>query len=72
MKKEYIFLILIFIILYLLYLILNYKYTEYKVNNHSEILYLENENKKINIPKKKETLEYTATNAYKNKMLKEE
>jgi cell division protein FtsL len=72
MRKTYIFLILIAVILYLSYLIVNYKYKEYKINNHIE--YIKNENDKISdeIIKSKDSLEYLNTNAYKNKILKEE
>jgi cell division protein FtsL len=72
MRKTYIFLIMIVIILYLSYLIVSYKYKEYKINNHIE--YIEEENKKIGkeINNNKDSLEYLNTNAYKNKVLKEE
>lgn len=72
MKRTYIFLIMIVIILYLSYLIVNYKYREFKTNNHIE--YIEKENEKISkeIKESKDSLEYLNTNAYKNKILKEE
>lgn len=72
MRKTYIFLIMIVIILYLSYLIVSYKYKEYKINNHIE--YIQDENKKIwkEINTSKDSLEYLNTNAYKNKVLKEE
>jgi cell division protein FtsL len=72
MRKTYIFLIMIVIILYLSYLIVSYKYKEYKINNHIE--YIEEENKKTSteINNNKDSLEYLNTNAYKNKVLKEE
>lgn len=71
-KEQYIFLILIAIILYLLYLIVDYKYKEYKINNHIEVI--DNNNSKMteNISYYKEQLEYINTKAYKNKVLKEE
>lgn len=71
-KEQYIFLILIAIILYLLYLIIDYKYKEYKINNHIEVI--ENNNTKMteNITYYKDQLEYINTKAYKNKVLKEE
>ncbi|MDD5769829.1 MAG: hypothetical protein PHE25_02585 [Candidatus Gracilibacteria bacterium] len=72
MKKEYLFLIFIVIILYLLYLILDYKYKEYKINNHIELIEQNNEKMRIEIQNNKETLEYINTKAYKNKVLKEE
>lgn len=60
------------IILYLSYLIVDYKYKEYKINNHIE--YIEDENSKVSkeIETNKNSLEYLASNAYKNKILKEE
>lgn len=72
MKKEYLFLIFIVIILYLLYLILDYKYKEYKINNHIELIEINNEKMKKEIINNKEILEYINTKAYKNKVLKEE
>lgn len=71
-KEQYIFLILIAIILYLLYLIVDYKYKEYKINNHIEIIQKNNEKMIKQIEKNKETLEYINTKAYKNKILKEQ
>lgn len=72
MKRPYIFLIMIFFVLYLSYLIVGYKYKEYKINNHIE--YVKNENERISdkINENKESLEYLNTDAYKNKVLKEE
>lgn len=72
MKRPYIFVIMIVIILYLSYLIVSYKYREFKINNHIE--YIEKENEKISkeIKVNKDSLEYLNTNAYKNKVLKEE
>jgi cell division protein FtsL len=63
---------MIVIILYLSYLIVSYKYREFKINNHIE--YIEKENEKISkeIKINKDSLEYLNTNAYKNKVLKEE
>ncbi len=72
MKKEYLFLIFIVIILYLLYLTLDYKYKEYKINNHIELINMNNEVMSKTINDNKEILEYINTNAYKNKVLKEE
>lgn len=72
MKKEYLFLIFIIIILYLLYLTLDYKYKEYKINNHIEFIDQNNQKMKAEINNNKEILEYINTNAYKNKVLKEE
>lgn len=72
MKRPYIFVVMIVIILYLSYLIVSYKYREFKINNHIE--YIEKENEKISkeIKINKDSLEYLNTNAYKNKVLKEE
>lgn len=72
MKKQYIFLAFIFIIIYLLFLIVSYKYKEYNTNYY--IKSRENENNLIieTINKNKKLLEYYSTNAYKNKILKEE
>lgn len=72
MKKEYLFLVFIIIILYLLYLTLDYKYKEYKINNHIEFIDENNKKMKDEINNNKEILEYINTNAYKNKVLKEE
>lgn len=71
-KEQYIFLIIIAIILYLLYLIVEYKYKEYKINNHIEIIQNNNDKMTNNIKEYKEQLEYINTKAYKNKVLKEE
>lgn len=71
-KEQYIFLILITIILYLLYLIIEYKYKEYKINNHIEVIQSNNDKMINNIKEYKEELEYINTKAYKNKILKEE
>lgn len=72
MKKQYIFLIFIVIILYLLYLIIAYKYKEYKINTHMEIIQVENNEISNEINEKNQLLEYYNTKAYKNKILKEE
>lgn len=72
MKKEYLFLILIWIILYLMYLIFDYKYKEYKINMHSELLSLWNEKERNIISNNKEIISYITTNAYKDKVSKEE
>lgn len=71
-KQQYVFLILIALILYFLYLIIQYKYKEYKINAHIEVI--ENTNLKIgeSIKDKKLKLDYINTKAYKNKVLKEE
>lgn len=72
MKKEYIFLAQIIIIFYLLFLIIDYKYKEYLTNNHIEKTINANNLKKKEIENNKEKLEYINTNAFKNKILKEE
>lgn len=71
-KEQYIFLILIVVILYLLYLIIEYKYKEYKINHHIELIEKNNRKMSENITYNKEQLEYINTKAYKNKVLKEE
>lgn len=72
MKKQYIFLIFIWIILYLLFLIVSYKYKEYNTNYYIELLKQENEQIKREIEIKQKLNEYYNTNAYKNKILKEQ
>ena len=71
-KQQYIFLILIVIILYLMYLIVQYKYKEYKINTHLQVIENNNVNMSDNISNYKQELEYINTKAYKNKTLKEE
>lgn len=71
-KEQYVFLILIVIILYLLHLIIQYKYKEYKINSHIEVIEEGNIAMSENIKFSKEQLEYISTKAYKNKVLKEE
>lgn len=58
--------------LYLLYLIVWYKYKEYKINHHIESLIEVNHNTSIAIDDARKTIEYLNTDAYKNKVLKEE
>ncbi len=72
MKKQYIFLIFIWIILYLLFLIVSYKYKEYNTNYYISLLKQENEEIKREIEIKQKLHEYYNTNAYKNKILKEQ
>ena len=72
MKREYIFLVLILIIIYLIYLIISYKYKEYRVNTHIDYIAYMNEITNKEIEKNKEILDYLNTNAYKNKILKQE
>lgn len=71
-NKHYIFLILIFLILYLLYLIINYKYKEFQINSHIELIEEWNIRVSQKIEDQKKYLEYINTNAYRNKILKEE
>ncbi len=72
MKKQYIFLIMIFITLYILVLIWRFKYNEYQIN--SNIDYILNLNKEIEakITNTNELITYKTSNAYKNKILKEQ
>ncbi|MDD2908070.1 MAG: hypothetical protein PHH98_05530 [Candidatus Gracilibacteria bacterium] len=72
MKKQYIFVIMIIITLYILYLIGTFKYKEYKIN--SNIDYITNLNKEISkkIENANQLIDYKKSNAYKNKILKEE
>jgi len=72
MKKQYIFLIMIVITLYILYLIWGFKYREYKINSHID--YITSLNKEIEwkIKIANELIEYKTSNAYKNKILKEQ
>ncbi len=72
MKKQYLFLILILIILYALFLIWSFKYKEYKINSHIE--YITNLNLEIRntIEEGNKIIEYKSSNAYKNKILKEQ
>lgn len=71
-KEQTIFLVLITIILYLLYLIIDYKYKEYKINNHIEVIEHNNTKMTQEIVSYKQNLDYINTKAYKNKVLKEE
>lgn len=72
MKKQYIFLIMIFITIYILVLIWKFKYNEYQIN--SNIDYILNLNKEIEakINNTNELIRYKTSNAYKNKILKEQ
>ena len=71
-KEQYMFLILIAIIIYLLFLIIDYKYKEYKINTHIDVIESTNTTMEKDISDYKEELEYISTKAYKNKVLKEE
>lgn len=71
MKKEYIFILLIIVMLYILYLIIWHKYKEYKINIHIDNLTTSNQYEKNKLVNKKDILKYLATNAYKDRVLKE-
>lgn len=72
MKKQYIFLALILIILYSLYLIWSFKYKEYKINSHIEYISMLNVEISEKIEEANNIIEYKSSNAYKNKILKEQ
>lgn len=72
MKKQYIFLALILIILYSLYLIWSFKYKEYKINSHIEYISMLNVEISKKIEEANNIIEYKSSNAYKNKILKEQ
>jgi len=72
MKKQYIFLIMIFITLYIIWLIWNFKYKEYKINSNIEYIRTLNKEIEIKIKNTNEMIEYKTSNAYKNKVLKEQ
>lgn len=72
MKKQYIFLALILIILYSLYLIWSFKYKEYKINSHIEYISMLNLKISEKIEEANNIIEYKSSNAYKNKILKEQ
>lgn len=72
MKREYIFVGLIIIMLYMTYVIMNYKYKEYRINSHIELLAELNTDISKNIKKAEKIIDYKGTKAYKNKVLKEE
>lgn len=72
MKREYVFVGLIIVMLYMTYVIMNYKYKEYKINSHIELLADLNTDISENIKKAEKIIDYKATTAYKNKVLKEE
>ena len=72
MKREYVFVGLIIIMLYMTYVIMNYKYKEYKINSHIELLANLNEEISDKIQQAEEIIDYKSTKAYRNKVLKEE
>lgn len=58
--------------LYMTYVIMNYKYKEYKINSHIELLAELNTDISNSIKKAEKIIDYKSTKAYKNKILKEE
>lgn len=72
MKREYIFIGLIIVMLYMTYIIMNYKYKEYKINSHIELLAELNTDISNNIKKAEKLIDYKSTKAYRNKILKEQ
>lgn len=72
MKKQYIFLILLWIMLYIMYLIWNYKYKEYNIKTHIEFLNAMRDEMSRKINETEEIINYKSTQAYKNKILKEQ
>ena len=72
MKREYIFVGLIIIMLYMTYVIMNYKYKEYRINSHIELLATLNEDISTSIDRAEKIIDYKSTKAYRNKVLKDE
>ncbi len=58
--------------LYMTYVIMNYKYKEYRINSHIELLADLNTEISGNIKKAEDIIDYKSTKAYRNKILKEE
>jgi len=58
--------------LYMTYIIMNYKYKEYKINSHIELLAELNTDISNNIKKAEKLIDYKSTKAYRNKILKEQ
>ena len=58
--------------LYMTYVIMNYKYKEYKINTHIELLAQLNTDISGSIKKAEKIIDYKSTKAYRNKILKEE
>lgn len=71
-NKHYTFIFLIFIILYIIYSIIGFKYKDYKKSSHIEYIKLLNKDIKINIDETTEKIEYKKSNAYINKILKQD
>ncbi len=72
MKKQYLFLTLLLIILYSIYLIWSYKYQEYKINSHIDDIRQINQEIEQKIIEWNKIIEYKSSNAFKNKILKEQ
>lgn len=72
MKKQYLFLTLLLIILYSLYLIWSYKYQEYKINSHIDDIIQINKQIEQKIVEWNDIIDYKSSNAFKNKILKEQ
>ena len=58
--------------LYMTYVIMNYKYKEYRINSHIELLADLNKEISENIKEAEKIIDYKSTKAYRNKILKEE
>ena len=72
MKKQYLFLMLLLIILYSIYLIWSYKYQEYKINSHIDDIRQINQEIEQKIIEWNKIIDYKSSNAFKNKILKEQ
>ncbi len=71
-KKYYIFLILIFLLLSILYSIVSHKYWEYKISQHKKSISSLNKEIQDYITKANEIIKYKKSEAYKNKILKQD
>jgi len=71
-KKLLSFLILIFLLLFLLYNIISHKYKEYKISEHTNIIYNLNLEIKEYTKKAIQIIEYKKSKAYINKILKQD
>lgn len=71
-KKYYTFLILIFLLLFLLYNIITHKYWEYKIYEHIKAISELNLEIEDYIKKANEIIKYKKSEAYKNKILKQD
>jgi len=63
---------MIWIILYILYLIISKTYYEYKINSHIEYITTLNNEIKSKIKDAEDIIKYKSSQAYKNKILKEQ